>query len=100
MGYRKISQLCAASADLTSGQDHALTIASHEDELLGKISEIEKSLAALSTQKIQLVDLKKSISDELDLLRASRAHGHKHGAVHPYPRSVGFSLFFLISVSL
>ncbi|XP_016651193.1 PREDICTED: uncharacterized protein LOC103338379 isoform X2 [Prunus mume] len=77
-----------AAAVLTSVQDvqdHALTMASGEDKLLGKISEIEKSLAALSTQHIQLVDLKKSIWEELHLLRASRARAHKHGAVHPYP---------------
>ncbi|CAB4267946.1 unnamed protein product [Prunus armeniaca] len=63
MGDRKISQPSIAAV-LTSGQDvqdHDLTMASLEDELLGKISEIEKSLAALSTQQIQLVDLKKSI---------------------------------------
>ncbi|KAL6281294.1 hypothetical protein ACE6H2_018175 [Prunus campanulata] len=85
MGDRKISQPSTAAV-LTSVQDvqdHALTMAS--DKLLGKISEIEKSLAALSTQQIQLVDLKKSIWEELHLLRASRARAHKHGAVHPYP---------------
>ncbi|CAL9031261.1 unnamed protein product [Prunus brigantina] len=77
-----------AAAVLTSVQDvqdHALTMASGEDKLLGKISEIEKSLAVLSTQHIQLVDLKKSIWEELHLLCASRACAHKHGAVHPYP---------------
>ncbi|CAL9031260.1 unnamed protein product [Prunus brigantina] len=77
-----------AAAVLTSVQharDHALTMASSEDKLLGKISEIEKSLAALSTHQIQLVDLKKSIWEELHLLHASKARAHKHGAVHPYP---------------
>ncbi|KAI5336006.1 hypothetical protein L3X38_026140 [Prunus dulcis] len=61
-------------------------MASCEDELVGKIPEIKKSLASLSMQQIQLVDLKKSISKELDQLRSSRAHNHKYGAVHPYPR--------------
>ncbi|PQM41804.1 hypothetical protein Pyn_09336 [Prunus yedoensis var. nudiflora] len=53
MGDRKISQP-SATAVLTLGQDiqdHALTMASREDELLGKISEIEKSLAALPPNK-------------------------------------------------
>ncbi|PQM41814.1 hypothetical protein Pyn_09346 [Prunus yedoensis var. nudiflora] len=90
------------AAELTSGQDHALTMASCQDELLAKTSKIKKSLrkiwamekslrklrenkkylAALLAQKIQLIDLKKLISKELRLLRRSRADSRKHGSVH------------------
>ncbi|ONI08641.1 hypothetical protein PRUPE_5G190800 [Prunus persica] len=85
-GSENISTFCRRCAP--SGQDildRALTMASREDELLGKISEIEKSLAALSTQQIQLVDLKKSIWEEFHLLGASRASSHKYGR-SPLPK--------------
>ncbi|KAL6279866.1 hypothetical protein ACE6H2_016747 [Prunus campanulata] len=87
------------AAELTLSQDHALTMASCQDELLAKTSKIKKSLrkiwamekslrelgenekylAALLAQKIQLIDLKKLISKELRLLRSSRANSRKHG---------------------
>ncbi|CAB4280971.1 unnamed protein product [Prunus armeniaca] len=87
------------AGELTSGQDHALTTASCQDELLAKTSKIKKSLrkiwameksqrelgenekylAALLAQKIQLIDLKKLISKELRLLSCSRADSRKHG---------------------
>ncbi|XP_008239855.1 PREDICTED: uncharacterized protein LOC103338432 [Prunus mume] len=104
----------AAAVELTSGQDHALTMASCQDELLAKTSKIKKSLrkvwemerslgelrriwemenyqgelgenenylAPILAKQIQLLDLKKLISNELRLLRPSRAGS---GAVHPY----------------
>ncbi|PQM41816.1 uncharacterized protein Pyn_09348 [Prunus yedoensis var. nudiflora] len=106
----------AAVVELTSGQDHTLTMASRHDTSKiekslrkvsemekslgelgeiwemenshgepGKISEMEKSLAELLSHQIQLVHLKKLIWDELHI---SRAGSLKHGAVHPYPRSM------------
>ncbi|CAB4279166.1 unnamed protein product [Prunus armeniaca] len=89
MGDQKISQPSAA-AELTDVHGHALT---SKDELLGKISEMEKSLAALSDQQIQLVHLTKSIAEQLRLLRASVTGASVNtctpnpndGALHPYP---------------
>ncbi|BBH03937.1 hypothetical protein Prudu_014940, partial [Prunus dulcis] len=51
---------------------HGLTMASHQDELLVKISEIEKSVGKiLEMEKTlgQLLDFSKSITQELRLLR-------------------------------
>lgn len=79
MGNWNISQPFATTAiELTSGQDihqdHTLTtMASCQDELLHKLSEMEnslgqlleikKSVTALSTQQTQVVDLKKSMME-------------------------------------
>ncbi|BBH08316.1 hypothetical protein Prudu_020468 [Prunus dulcis] len=76
MGDRYISQLSTAAAELTSGQGHALTMASRQDDLLGKISEMEKSMDKLpEMEKImgQLFDLMKSITQELCLQGPSPA---------------------------
>ncbi|XP_034203842.1 uncharacterized protein LOC117618368 [Prunus dulcis] len=104
----------AAAVDSTSGQDHALTLASRQDELMRKTSKIKKSLHKIwemekslgelariwemensqgelgEKEKYQptllaLLDLKKLISKELCLLRPNRAGSCKHGAIHPYP---------------
>ncbi|CAL8125334.1 unnamed protein product [Prunus armeniaca] len=104
----------AAAVDFTSGQDHALMMASRQDELLAKTSKIKKSLHKIWEMEkslgelariwemenyqgelrenekylptlLALLDLKKLISKELCLLRPSRAGSCKHGDVHPYP---------------
>ncbi|KAL6281289.1 hypothetical protein ACE6H2_018170 [Prunus campanulata] len=72
MGDRYISQISAAAAELTLGQGHTLTMASHQDELLRKILEIEKSLGKIPEMEKtlgQLLDWFKSITQELRLLR-------------------------------
>ncbi|KAI5330022.1 hypothetical protein L3X38_029419 [Prunus dulcis] len=72
MGDRYISQISAAAAELALGQGHTLTMASHQDELLGKILAIEKSLGKISEMEKtlgQLLDWFKSITQELRLLR-------------------------------
>ncbi|PQM41808.1 uncharacterized protein Pyn_09340 [Prunus yedoensis var. nudiflora] len=72
MGDRYISQISTAAAELTLGQGHTLTMASHQDELLCKILEIEKSLGKIPEMEKtlgQLLDWFKSITQELRLLR-------------------------------
>ncbi|CAB4280976.1 unnamed protein product [Prunus armeniaca] len=72
MGDRYISQISAAASELTLGQGHTLTMASHQDEVLGKILAIEKSLGKISEMEKtlgQLLDWFKSITQELRLLR-------------------------------
>ncbi|KAL6280173.1 hypothetical protein ACE6H2_017054 [Prunus campanulata] len=90
MGDQKISQPSASSAELTDVEDHALT---SKDELLGKISEMENSLAALSNQQIHLVNLTKSITEQLRLPHSSVtvntcSPNPNYGVLHPYSRSV------------
>ncbi|XP_016651090.1 PREDICTED: uncharacterized protein LOC107881576 [Prunus mume] len=95
-------------AAAASSQDHVLTMASLQDELLGKISKIQKSLpkilemenslselgqiwemekslgelGKISKMEKSLAALKKLISEKLDLLLPV---SRKHGAVRPYP---------------
>ncbi|KAI5331026.1 hypothetical protein L3X38_021152 [Prunus dulcis] len=52
----------------------ALTLASRRDDLQGNLSEIEKSLAELYSQQLQLVDLKKSLMEELCLIQDACNH--------------------------
>ncbi|CAB4279416.1 unnamed protein product [Prunus armeniaca] len=123
MGDRNTSQPSAAGALLSSGQDAEINprmMVSRNHEVLqkiweienslrelcerreiekspgelGKISKIEKSLAALWAQQIQLVDLTKSMSEQLRSLQRSQPemaaipNSTVDKAVNPYPRSV------------
>ncbi|CAB4309875.1 unnamed protein product [Prunus armeniaca] len=101
MGDRNTSQPSAAGPLLSSGQDAQINtrmMVSRNHEVLqniweienslrelcerreiekslgelGKISKMEKSLAALWAQQIQLVDLTKSMSEQLRSLQRSR----------------------------
>lgn len=107
MGNWNISRPSATTTvELTSGQDvhedHTLTtMASRQDELLhklsemgkslGELSEIKKSITALSTQQTQVVDLTKSMMEELRLLHCSRPettafdNSPNHDAIIIYP---------------
>ncbi|CAB4288326.1 unnamed protein product [Prunus armeniaca] len=71
MGDRYISQFSTTfAAELTSDQGHALTMASRQDYLLGKILEMEKSMVKIPEMEKtmgQLFDLMKSITQELRL---------------------------------
>ncbi|KAI5330002.1 hypothetical protein L3X38_029399 [Prunus dulcis] len=103
----------AAAVELTSGQDHTLTMASRHDtskikKSLRKVSEMEKSLGELGEiwemenshgEPGKMSEMEKSLATLLshqiqlvhlkkliwDELRFSRAGSLKHGAVHPYP---------------
>ncbi|CAL9029227.1 unnamed protein product [Prunus brigantina] len=120
MGDRNTSQPSAAGALLTSGQDAQINLwmmVSRNHEVLqniwemenslrelcerremekslgelGKTSKMEKSLAALCAQQIQLVDLTKSMSEQLRSLQRSRPetaaipNSTVDKAVNPYP---------------
>ncbi|BBH03717.1 hypothetical protein Prudu_014664 [Prunus dulcis] len=76
MGDRNISQQpsAAAAALLTSGQDvqvSALMMVSRQHEVLQNRKEMEKSLAVLFAQQTQLIDLTKSMSEQLRSLETS-----------------------------
>ncbi|PQM40809.1 uncharacterized protein Pyn_12262 [Prunus yedoensis var. nudiflora] len=122
MGDRNTSQPSAAATLLTSGQDAQInpwmTVSRNHEVLqniwemenslrelcerreiekslgeLGKISKMEKSLAALWAQQIQLVDLTKSMSEQLRSLQRIRSRPETAAipnstvdkAVNPYP---------------
>ncbi|CAL8996336.1 unnamed protein product, partial [Prunus brigantina] len=49
----------------------------------GNLSKIEKSVVELSSQQLQLVDLKKSLMEELCLIQDACNHPRSmHGLVH------------------
>ncbi|CAL9031258.1 unnamed protein product [Prunus brigantina] len=89
MGDRYISEISAAAAELTLGQGHTLTMASHQDEVhCGKISEMEKSAGKISEMEKtlgQLLDLSKSITQELHLLRPPCTVIENYNPRHPNP---------------
>ncbi|XP_016651196.1 PREDICTED: uncharacterized protein LOC107881591 isoform X2 [Prunus mume] len=97
MGTRYISQFSASAAELTLGQG---MMASRQDELLGKISEMEKSGGKISEMeksagKIlemektlgQLLDFSKSITQELRLLRPPSTVIENYNPSHPNPEA-------------
>ncbi|KAL6283694.1 hypothetical protein ACE6H2_014623 [Prunus campanulata] len=83
---RALSSSSVMGDENISQPSAALTLASHQDDLQGKSSEIEKSLAELSVQQLQLVDLKKSLIEELCLIQDACNHPRSvHGLVHCLP---------------
>ncbi|ONI29069.1 hypothetical protein PRUPE_1G178900 [Prunus persica] len=63
-------------------------LASHREISKGNLLEIEKSLAELSSQQLQLVDLKKSLIEELCLIHDACNHPRSHNcSVHQSERS-------------
>ncbi|KAI5329620.1 hypothetical protein L3X38_029017 [Prunus dulcis] len=114
MGDRNISQQpsAAAAALLTSGQDvqvSALMMVSSQHEVLQNVCEIdkslrelcerkemEKSLAVFFAQQTQLIDLTKSMSEQLRSLETSRP---ETTAIPNSTRSVhGFVYFIFFSL--
>ncbi|KAL6281279.1 hypothetical protein ACE6H2_018160 [Prunus campanulata] len=117
----------AAAIELTSGQDHTLTMASRHDtskieKSLRKVSEMEKSLGELGEiwemknshgEPGKISEMEKSLAELLshqiqlvhlkkliwDELHICRASSLKHGAVHPYPGSGGQdrSVFLMVT---